>query len=52
MLFCLDHLTIAHEVLKVETIGDAYFVASGVLEEREDHAQLVREPRSCVYFQL
>jgi hypothetical protein len=32
---------VVHEVLKVETIGDAYFVASGVLEPRKDHAELV-----------
>lgn len=37
----LDYLTSEHQVLKVETIGDAYFVASGVLEKREDHATLL-----------
>lgn len=37
-----------HEVLKVETIGDAYFVASGVLEPRKDHAELVMTIPSSV----
>jgi class 3 adenylate cyclase len=37
----LDYLTSEHEVLKVETIGDAYFCASGVLSPREDHATLL-----------
>ena len=37
----LDYLTSEHEVLKVETIGDAYFVASGVLVPRDDHATLL-----------
>lgn len=36
-----DGLTELHEVLKIETIGDAYFVASGVVIEREDHAELM-----------
>lgn len=38
---CLDYLTTEHGVLKVETIGDAYFVASGVIEPRTDHATLL-----------
>lgn len=38
---CLDLLTDKHHVLKVETIGDAYFVASGVLSPRADHACLL-----------
>ena len=37
----LDYLTVDHEVLKVETIGDAYFVASGVITPRTDHALLL-----------
>ena len=38
---CLDYLTTEHGVLKVETIGDAYFVASGVIEPRNDHATML-----------
>jgi len=36
-----DELTTVHHVLKVETIGDAYLVASGVFGGREDHAILL-----------
>lgn len=37
----LDHLTAIHQVLKIETIGDSYFVASGLIDKRLDHAELL-----------
>jgi class 3 adenylate cyclase len=34
-----DELALEHSVEKIKTIGDAYMVASGLLEPRRDHAE-------------
>lgn len=36
-----DDLTDRHGLEKIKTIGDAYMVAAGVPEEKEDHAQVI-----------
>lgn len=38
-----DHLTNKHGLEKIKTIGDAYMVAGGLPEPREDHAEAVVE---------
>lgn len=34
-----DHITDNHNVLKIETIGEVYMVASGLPDECETHAE-------------
>jgi len=43
-LFCeFDNLAERHQLEKIKTIGDAYMVAAGLPEERDDHAAAIAE---------